>query len=239
MGNRGVVSSHWGNMVLVVDEGRLGNMVDHCHRSCVVDLLLLVVVGGDRGGGDDSSLVAGMMMPVADTGERASNAMSGVEVALGADQAGQIGADKQNRLQEILKINSRNPRYYRQLDILQEILETEDISLTHLMTEHGCPSSKLNRLSNEGGGRSLSFYRPQRRSLAGLGDRGKTGWLYTSLDGELRPFPTMSAFWNLGITYMLILRFRKFATQFFFFLRPVCCCRGADSGLCPASPTSA
>ena len=107
------------------------------------------------------------------------------------------------------------------------------------MTEHGCPSSKLNRLSNEGGGRSLSFYRPQRRSLAGLGDRGKTGILYTTLDGELRPFPTMSAFWNLGITYMLILRFRKFATQFFFFLRPVCCCRGADSGLCPASPTSA
>ena len=107
------------------------------------------------------------------------------------------------------------------------------------MTEHGCPSSKLNRLSNEGGERSLSFYRPQRRSLAGLGDRGKTGWLYTSLDGELRPFPTMSAFWNLGITYMLILRFRKFATQFFFFLRPVRCCRGADSGLCPASPTSA
>ena len=49
------------------------------------------------------------MMAVADTGERASNAMSGVEVALGADQAGQIGADKQNRLQEILKINSSNP----------------------------------------------------------------------------------------------------------------------------------
>ena len=111
MGNRGVVGSHnWGSMVLVVDEGRLGNMVDRCHRSCVVDLLLLVVVvGGDRGGGDDSSLVAGMMMPVADTGERASNAMSGVEVALRADQAGQIGADKQNRLQEILKINSSNP----------------------------------------------------------------------------------------------------------------------------------
>ena len=109
MGNRGVVGSHWGNMVLVVDEGRLGNMVDSCHRSCVVDLLVVVVVGGDRGGGNDSSLVAGMMMAVADTGERASNAMSGVEVALRADQAGQIGADKQNRLQEILKINSNNP----------------------------------------------------------------------------------------------------------------------------------
>ena len=66
------------------------------------------------------------------------------------------------------------------------------------MTEHGCPSSKLNRLSNEGGGWGLSFYRPQRRSLAGLGDRGKTGWLYTSLDGELRPFPTMSAIGELG-----------------------------------------
>ena len=110
MGNRGVVGGHyWGNMVLVVDEGRLGNMVDRCHRSCVVDLLVVVVVGGDRGGGDDSSLVAGMMMAVADTGERASDAMSGVEVALRADQAGQIGADKQNRLQEILKINSSNP----------------------------------------------------------------------------------------------------------------------------------
>ena len=111
MGNRGVVGSHyWGSMVLVVDEGRLGNMVDSCYRSCMVDLLV-VVVGGDRSGGNDSSLVAGMMMAVADTGERASNAMSGVEVALGADQAGQIGADKQNRLQEILKINSRNHGY--------------------------------------------------------------------------------------------------------------------------------
>ena len=114
VGNRGVVGSHWGSMVLVVDEGRLGNMVDRCHRSCVVDLLVVVVVGGDRGGGNDSRLVAGMMMAVADTGERASNAMSGVEVALRADQAGQIGADKQNRLQKKLKMTSRNPRYQRQ-----------------------------------------------------------------------------------------------------------------------------
>ena len=86
---------------------------------------------------------------------------------------------------------------------------------THLMTEHGCPSSKLNRLSNEGGGRSLSFYRPQRRSLAGLGDRGKTGWLYTILDGELRPFPTMSAFGELGCHIYADTRFRKFAIKFF------------------------
>ena len=88
------------------------------------------------------------------------------------------------------------------------------------MTEHGCPSSKLNRLSNEGGGRSLSFYRPQRRSLAGLGDRGKTGWLYTSLDGELRPFPMMSAFWELGYHIYADITLSKICNSIFFLLTP-------------------
>ena len=70
---------------LVVDEGRLsvGNMlvVDCSYRSRMVDLVDLMVVGSDRGS-DDGSLVASVAM--ADTGERASNSVGCVEVALGA-----------------------------------------------------------------------------------------------------------------------------------------------------------
>jgi len=69
---------------LVVDKRRLSvcNMlvVDCSYRSCMVDLLV-VVVGSDRGR-DDGSLVASVA--VADTGERASNSMGCVEVALRA-----------------------------------------------------------------------------------------------------------------------------------------------------------
>merc|ERR1719180_30952 len=109
--------------LLGVDKSRLsvGKMlvvVDCSYRSRMVDLMDLV--GGNRGsyGG---SLVGSVAM--ADAGERASNSVGGVEVALGAGQGSQAGADKQDRL----------------------------------MTEHGCPSSNLNRLSNRGRGRSLSF----------------------------------------------------------------------------------
>merc|ERR1719234_2435608 len=118
MSNWGVVGNWPGwsvvGSLLVVDKGRLsvGNMlvvVDCSHRSRMVDLVGLV--GGD-GGSYDGRLVASVTM--ADAGERASNSVGGVEVALGAGQGSQAGADKQDRL----------------------------------MTEHGCPSSNLNRLSN-------------------------------------------------------------------------------------------
>merc|ERR1719234_2754712 len=83
---------------LVVNKGRLsvGNMlvVDCSYRSRMVDLVDLV--GGDRGSYDGGSLVGSVTM--ADTGERASNSMGGVEVALGAGQGSQAGADKQDRL---------------------------------------------------------------------------------------------------------------------------------------------
>ena len=131
---------------LVVDKRWLSvcNMlvVDCSYRSCMVDLLVVVV--GSGWGRDDGSLVASVAM--ADTGERASHSMGCVEEALRADQGGQTGADKQDRLQSI-KLNVIY-RYF--------------ISNTHLMTEHGCPSSNLNRLSNRDRGRSLSFYRRAR-----------------------------------------------------------------------------
>merc|ERR1719234_2036038 len=100
MGNWGVVGNLPGWSVvgsrLVVDKGRLsvGNMlvVDCSYRSRMVDL---VVVGGN-GGSYDGSLVGSVTM--ADTGERASNSVGGVEVALGARQGSQAGADKQDRL---------------------------------------------------------------------------------------------------------------------------------------------
>jgi len=147
MGNWGVIGnwSGWsvvGSCLLVMDKGRLsvGNMlvVDWSRMVDLMDLVdwsrmvdLMDLVGGD-GGSYDSSLVGSVTM--ADTGERASNSVGGVEVALGAGQGSQAGADKQDRL----------------------------------MTEHGCPSSNLNRLSNRGRGRSLSFYRPQPARRWGL-----------------------------------------------------------------------
>ena len=101
----------------------------------------MVVVGS---WGRDDGLVASVAM--ADTGERASHSVGCVEEALRAGQGGQAGADKQDRLQSI-KLNFMY-RYF--------------ILNTYLMTEHGCPSSNLNRLSNRGRGRSLSFYRRAR-----------------------------------------------------------------------------
>ena len=90
--------------LLVVDKGRLSvsNMlvVDCSYRSRMVDLMDLV--GGD-GGSYDSSLVGSVAM--ADAGERASNSVGGVEVALGAGQGSQAGADKQDRLKSI-KLNT-------------------------------------------------------------------------------------------------------------------------------------
>ena len=91
---------------LVVDKRWLSvcNMlvVDCSYRSCMVDLLVVVV--GSGWGRDDGSLVASVAM--ADTGERASHSMGCVEEALRADQGGQTGADKQDRLQSI-KLNVR------------------------------------------------------------------------------------------------------------------------------------